>query len=180
MLFKIPGYHVKLLQSEDAAILQALLEKCADYSLLVTGSPPGPTAATSLLADHPEGKSAKDKIVTGIFTAKQELVGVLDAIRDYPAQDDWWLGLLLLAPTYRHRGLGQRVYRSFERWAGRCGARSIYLGVIEENQGATRFWQKAGFEPVQRQPARHFGELEHVVITMVKEPPQRTQSPQSF
>jgi len=48
MLFKISGYHLKLLQSEDDAILQAMLEKCADYSLLVTGSPPGPTAAPDI------------------------------------------------------------------------------------------------------------------------------------
>jgi RimJ/RimL family protein N-acetyltransferase/SAM-dependent methyltransferase len=164
---KIPGYQARRLQSEDAAILQTLLENCSDYSLLVTGSPPASSAATSLLADCPEGKTPNDKLVFGLFTEQQDLVGVLDVIHDYPAQGDWWLGLLLLAPAYRGQGLGQRIYHAFARWASEQGARSIYLGVIEQNRRAYRFWQKAGFEPVERQPARHFGQTEHVVITMV-------------
>ena len=47
-LFKVPGFQVELLQPEDTAALQALLEKCADYSQLVTGSPPGPSSSTRL------------------------------------------------------------------------------------------------------------------------------------
>ena len=147
-------------------MLQALLEKCADYSQLLTGAPPPPSSAASLLVDCPEGKTPGDKLVIGLFTEPQDLIGVLDAIRDYPAPDDWWLGLLLLDPAQRGQGLGQRVYQSFERWAGQREARCIYLGVIEQNQGAYRFWRKAGFEPLHSQPARHFGQVEQVVITM--------------
>jgi ribosomal protein S18 acetylase RimI-like enzyme len=104
-----------------------------------------------------------------VFTGQQELAGVLDAVRDYPAPGDWWLGLLLLAPAQRNQGLGQRVYQAFEHWAGENGARCIYLGVLAENTDAYRFWQKAGFELVERRPAQHFGQVEHVVITMRKE-----------
>jgi RimJ/RimL family protein N-acetyltransferase/SAM-dependent methyltransferase len=164
--FKIPGYQARRLRSEDTAILQTLLENCSDYSLLVTGSPPTSSAATSLLVDCPEGKTSNDKLVLGLFTERQDLAGVLDVIRDYPAQGDWWMGLLLLAPAYRGQGLGQRIYHAFECWVVGQGARGIYLGVIEQNQRAYRFWQNAGFEPVERQPTRHFGQTEHVVITM--------------
>jgi GNAT superfamily N-acetyltransferase len=164
---EIPGYRTRPLSPEDAAILQSLLERCADYSLLVTGSSPGPSAAASLLADRPEGKNLRDKLVIGLFTETQSLIGVLDAVRDYPAPDEWWLGLLLLDPPHRGQGLGQRIYQAFESWAVKQGARSIYLGVVEENRDAYRFWQKLGFTPVQKQPARHFGNMEHVVITIV-------------
>ena len=86
MLFKVSGYRLKLLQSEDTAILQTFLEKCSDYSRLVSGSNPAPSAAGSLLADHPEGKRPEDKFVIGIFTAEQELAGVGE--RDHSCRGD--------------------------------------------------------------------------------------------
>lgn len=167
-LFDLPGYHVKHLQSDDSGTLQALLEKSSDYSQLVTGSPPGPSAAYSLLTDCPEGKTQNDKFVIGIYTQMEDLIGVLDTIRDYPALHDWWLGLLLFDPSYRGQGLGQQVFRAFEQWLSKQSAQRIYLGVVEENRRAYKFWQTVGFEPVERQPARRFGNVEHVVIVMAR------------
>ena len=140
-LFKLPDYHVKPLQLEDIDLLQVLLENSPDYSQLVTGLPPGSSAAYSLLTETPEGKTPDDKLVIGLSTERQDLIGVLDIIRDYPAQHDWWVGLLLLDPAYRGRGLGQQVFRAFEQWAGKHDARRICLGVVEANQRAYQLWQ---------------------------------------
>jgi ribosomal protein S18 acetylase RimI-like enzyme len=166
--FFLTGYHTALMKADDQAELQTLLERCADYSLLVDGSPPIPSAAASLLSDCPPGKTLANKFVIGFSTRKQDLIGVLDAVRDYPTQDDWWLGLLLLDPVYRNQRLGRRIYQAFEHWASLQGARRIFLGVIEENDKAYQFWQKLGFEILERQPERQFGNMTHVVITMVR------------
>lgn len=167
-LFKVPGCHVEHLQLEDTAALQTLLEKSSDYSQLVTGSPPGLSAAYSLFTDYPEGKTPNDKFVIGISTELKDLIGVLDVIRDYPAQHDWWLGLLLFDPKYRGQGLGQQVYRAFEQWVSQQGAQRVYLGIVEQNQRAHQFWQTMGFEAVEKRHARRFGNVEHVVIVMVR------------
>jgi RimJ/RimL family protein N-acetyltransferase len=164
-LFEVPGYRVKHVLPEDIDALQALLENSSDYSQLVTGLPPGPSAAYSLLTECPAGKTPDDKFVIGLSTERQDLIGVLDIIRDYPVQNDWWLGLLL-DPAYRGQGLGQRVFRAFEQWVRQHDARRICLGVVEQNQRAYRFWQTMGFEPVERRPAKQFGKAEHVVIVM--------------
>jgi GNAT superfamily N-acetyltransferase len=150
ILFKVPGYHVEQLQPEDNAALQALLERSSDYSQLVTGSPPGSSAANSLLTNYPEGKTANDKLDIGIYTELKDLIGILDVIRDYPSQHDWWIGLLLFAPKYRGQGLGQLVYRAFEQWVSRQGAQRVYLGVVEQNQRTHQFWQMMGFETVEK------------------------------
>lgn len=162
-LFTVPGYQVKLLQEEDLPVIQNLLERCADYELLVTGLPPDPSSAKKILFDLPEGKSQADKFAIGIYTESTGLVGILDAIRDYPRQNDWWLGLLLLDPDYRNKGLGKRIYSAFEAWAARWGAQKVYAGVIERNERAYEFWQGLGFETVEVRPARRFGVLEHAV-----------------
>ena len=109
----------------------------------------------------------EDKSLIGFFSDSHDLIGILDFVRDYPSQSEWWLGLLLLDPAFR-TGLGFCIYRAFEAWAIQCKVHHIYLGVVDENQGAYRFWQKLGFETLERQPARLTGNSEHVVITMCR------------
>jgi GNAT superfamily N-acetyltransferase len=107
-----------------------------------------------------------DKFVIGFSTIDQSLFGVLDAIRDYPTPKDWWMGLLLLDPAQRNKGLGRRIYQSFEYWVRRQDARHIFLGVVEANQKAFQFWQTMGFELVEREPGRQFGDPGHVVLVL--------------
>jgi GNAT superfamily N-acetyltransferase len=164
--FILPGYRTNLLHAADQAELQTLLEKCADYSFMVTGSPPKPSAAALLLVDCPAGKTLADKFVFGFYAKKQGLLGVLDAMRDYPTQNDWWLGLLLLVPAQRSKGLGRRIYHSFEQWVSQQGAGRVFLGVVEANQRAYQFWRTMGFTVAEREPGRQFGDTEHVVLVM--------------
>ena len=167
LLFEIPCYQVIRLGPETIPALQGLLERCADYSYILTGEKPSATAAENLLSDTPPGRTAADKAVIGIFYEEEKLVGVLDAIHAYPAEGCWWLGLLLLDPTRRNKGLGRQVYQAFEQWVCQLGAKQIYLGVLEENERAYRFWQSMGFEIVERQAPRRIGKKEQIVITMV-------------
>ncbi len=166
-LFEIPGYQVRILAPETIPALQGLLEHCADYSHILTGEKPSSTAAENLLSGTPPGRTAADKAVIGIFNEDESMVGVLDAIHSYPGEDCWWVGLLLLDPIIRNKGLGRQFYQAFEQWVGQLGAKNIYLGVVEENERAFRFWQSMGFEIVERQPPRRIGKKEQIVITMV-------------
>jgi GNAT superfamily N-acetyltransferase len=167
-LFTIAGYHIAQIQEPDLGELQALLESCSDYSLMVAGHPPDPSDAASLMLECPPGKILADKFVIGISVEKKGLVGVLDAVREYPTQGDWWLGLLLLAPSQRNQGLGKRIYQAFEHWVGQQGTRRVFLGVLEENQKAYQFWQRMGFELIEKRPPTQFGNLNHVVLTMAR------------
>jgi GNAT superfamily N-acetyltransferase len=172
VLFALPGFFAALLlPGRDTAALQALLEACADFSVLVEGQPPGATAAQEAFEEMPPGKAPDDKFLIGLFDAAGDLVGVLDAIRDYPEPGEWFIGLLLLRPDQRGRGLGQRIYGAFEAWAAASGARSIGLGVVETNERAYRFWQRMGFGLVRTTPPRRFGQKEHAVRYMRREHP---------
>ncbi len=114
----------------------------------------------------PQGKSYEDKLLIGVFGGFDELIGVLDVIRDHPESGEWSLGLMLLDSGWRGRGVGEKTYRAFERWAAESGARRIRLGVVEQNEGGYRFWQRMGFETVDRRPPQRFGNRESVVIVM--------------
>lgn len=165
-LFEAEDFIASLLTSEDGGALQALLEQSSDYFELVLGLPPGPGAAQSLYAGLPEGKSYEDKFVIGVFESSGELIGVLDVIRDYKETGEWTLGLLLIHPDRRNKGLGESVYRAFEQWAAKFGANRIRLGVVEQNEGACRFWKRMEFEVVERLPKKKHGNKESHVIIM--------------
>lgn len=168
----VQGYQTKVLLAEDSTRLQELLERCTDYALLVDGSLPRPNAAVLLLADHPPGVTPDDKLVFGVHSQDGKMVAVLDAVRDYPAHGTWWLGLLLIDPAYRNQGLGREIYRSFEDWLHGQHCQGVYLGVLDENQDAFRFWQALGFVEYERQAPRQIGLKEHTVITMIRKFPE--------
>jgi GNAT superfamily N-acetyltransferase len=159
---------LKLLNLDDAPALQDLLERCADFSQLVEGEPPSAHAAQDMLTDLPPGKSLADKFLFGIFR-EDILVGVLDAVRDYPQNGVWWLGLLLLDPAQRGRGAGVQALNVFAGLASKQGAQALMLGVVEENQSGLRFWRRMGFEVMEKRPPRLFGRKEQVVLVLRKE-----------
>jgi len=168
ILFTLSGYETALIQPENTSELQTLMEKCADYSLMVDGHPPDPSEAARLLVDCPPGKTVADKLVIGFSNQNKGLIGVLDTVRDYPTERDWWLGLLVLDPAYRNHGLGRQIVQAFESWVGQQGARRIFLGVVAENAKAYQFWLKLGFDVIERHQGRQFGDLTHEVVIMVR------------
>ena len=127
--------------------LQRLLERCADFEILMHGSPPTAEAAQELLEACPAGHPIEKKLVFGL-ERDDELVGALDVLRDYPQPDDWYLGLLLLEPQSRSGGLGERVVANLRSWIAGQGGHAIRLAVHDLNEDGARFWMKMGFQPV--------------------------------
>jgi GNAT superfamily N-acetyltransferase len=127
--------------------LQRLLERCADFEILMRGSPPAAEAAQELLEACPAGHPIEKKLVFGL-ERDDELVGALDVLRDYPQPNDWYLGLLLLEPQARSGGLGERVVANLRSWIAAQGGRAIHLAVQDVNEDGARFWLRMGFQPV--------------------------------
>ncbi len=152
---------------EDGASVQRLLEACADFYDVVLGRPPGSGEANALYVAGPEeGADPNNKILLGIsHESWPELIGVLDAFRDYPQADVWYIGLLLFIPQARGSGVGKAIVESLAAVATAQGARELQLNVVEQNAGAYRFWKRVGFEETRRW-RQHFGERESTFIRM--------------
>jgi GNAT superfamily N-acetyltransferase len=148
-VLNLAGYPVKRLTSADAAELQELHERCADYFTLIDGAPTRPTSAAEDLAELPPGKTLADKFVFGIHDPDGTLVGAVELARDLPGEGQWWVALLLLAPELRGRGLGTRVLEAVREWVVAMGGRELQLAVLEQNTAAERFWQSRGFREIR-------------------------------
>ncbi len=72
---------------------------------------------------------------------------VIDAISDYPEAGTWVLGLLLVAPEHRGKGLGREIVGKFAAWTG---ARRLRLGVQTTNVSGRAFWDRLGFRTIER------------------------------
>jgi ribosomal protein S18 acetylase RimI-like enzyme len=151
-LFTLDGYSIRRLRVEDAAELQDLYERCTDYHEMHEGFATRPTAGADELALLPPGKQMADKFSIGIYESIGCLIGYLDIIRNYPAANAWWIGLLMLDPKNRAKNLGSRICATTEKWVASQDGHSIHLAVLEENIRAQQFWRKQGFEELRRQP----------------------------
>ena len=167
-VFELTGCFGVRLDMNHQPDLQEFYEQCREYFDLVTGEPPGPEEAAELLRSVPRGKSLDDKFVIGFFDAPGHMVGVLDVIRDYPGDGDWYIGQLLFGPSSRGRHLGERVHRRLEEWVRAEGGSALHLIVQQQNPGALRFWQRMGFE-VRGMGRQILKRREQVFIRMTRE-----------
>jgi RimJ/RimL family protein N-acetyltransferase len=130
----------------DEAVLQALLESDPDYTVRVTGYPPGPSDALSLLMMRPESVPESRKVVLGVFE-RGALVAVVDLLRGYPAPEYVFIGLLLVEGVRQRQGVGAAALAAVERYAGQWPeARRFRLAVVDTNAPVLGFWLRMGFE----------------------------------
>ncbi len=140
MPFTVDGRQIETLSEGDVPAIASLFHECADYWHLVVGRAAGEEESASLLTERPPALALSNKFVFGLRIGGR-LVAIADAFRDYPHDGIWWLGLLLIAPESRGRGLGRRLYAAFESWAAAQGARELRLCVQAQNTRAHEFWQ---------------------------------------
>jgi RimJ/RimL family protein N-acetyltransferase len=140
----------------DEDELQALLESDPDYTVRVTGYPPGPSDALSLLMVRPESVPESHKVVLGVFDGA-ELVAVVDLLRGYPEPSCVFIGLLLVHGARQGSGVGAAAMAAVERYAAQWPeARRFRLAVVDTNAAVLGFWRRIGFEPTgEARPYRY-------------------------
>lgn len=97
----------------------------------------------------PPNKSYGDKFVLGVFTFDNKLVGIVDIVRDFPAAYEWMLGLMIIDPDERCKGIGKIVHKALSQWAINLGAKSFRIGVIQENYKGIKFWSSLGYKKIK-------------------------------
>lgn len=144
------GYHTRLLRPPDLRSLQALFERATDYFEVATGQPPAADEAARAYVAGPPSKQVTDKRTIGIFTGNDALVGVLDALTDWPDAGTWTMGMLLLDPAHRGKGLGRASLTAYEAWAHSQGATRFHTAIVAHHEPGIRFITLAGYEQLRR------------------------------
>lgn len=158
-------YNIRLLSGDDEIDVQALCERCSDFSELVEGRPPEKDAGHSILFDLPPDKELKDKYAFGVYKECGLLIAVVEMIKDYKVTGEWIIGLLMLDPSERGKGLGRKLHDQIKAWVSEENGRALRIGVVEENHKGHQFWCEMGYVEVER-VKRTYGNKEHTVIVM--------------
>jgi len=136
---------LRVLKKEDIHILQALLVRCSDYLIFQDEEAVKPSAAQDLLNDRPVGIEDKDKVILGIFINHKQLTGVFELIKSYAGPRTLSLALMLIAPSDRGHGIGNKAYQLVEDWAISQRFNKVRLGVLFGNEKGLKFWKSMGY-----------------------------------
>jgi GNAT superfamily N-acetyltransferase len=156
-LFRIGNYRARRLLPADLPFIRTFNQQCSDFFMLQNGAPPNEAEAEEIFNEVPPGRRVEDKLSVGVFDSDCTFVSVIDALRNYRIEFEWWIGLMLVAPASRNAGLGSRIHDAFENHASACGAKRLLLAVLEVNTGAHRFWSKLGYRKVKDHPPKRYG-----------------------
>ena len=158
-------YNIRLLSGDDEVDVQALCERCSDFSELIEGRPPEKDAGRGILFDFPPDKEMKDKYVFGVYKERDVLIAVIDMVKDYKVVGEWIMGLLMIDPRERGNSLGRKLHKLIISWVSKENGRKLRIGVVEENHKGYKFWREMGYTEIDRVKIT-YGNKEHTVISM--------------
>lgn len=143
---KTDAWQLALLSEEkDADRVLACAKRARDYILLETGQEPDANWVRGYFNDVPPERTKDDVIMLGVEQANGSLSGLLGLAPGFETQEEWYIGLLLLAQDMRGQGVGAAVLRELIALAKTSGATCLKLAVILENARGLRFWLRNGF-----------------------------------
>lgn len=141
------NYRIAKIDESDVVAIQNVFVKCRDFVILVDGNEPSDDSGEMFLSDLPPEKELEDKFSFGIYDS-DEMIGIIDLIRDYKIVGEWYLGLLIIDPKYRAQGLGTAVHNWIKTFVDDNGGSQISLGVVANNTKAYKFWKNAGYNEI--------------------------------
>ncbi|RKG84748.1 GNAT family N-acetyltransferase [Corallococcus sp. CA049B] len=147
--FQTADFTAEPVDDSETHVLQPLLDRCEDYHQLAYGRPALPDQARNIPNERPPTLAPGQGHLFALRDAQGGLAGMLEALRDFPAQGEWYLGLLLLAPEARGQGRGEAVLNAYADYVRANGGQLLRVAVVEHNEVARRFWTRMGFQPEQ-------------------------------
>lgn len=150
--------HIRELTADDGPAVQSLLKRCADYYEELSGLPPGPAEAQSLYISLPPGKTYDDKFLFGVVRQPDDLIGVIELIRDHPEPQTWFIGVILIDPAWRRKGFGRLAVRSIENRIRRRGGTEVRAAVATHLPSALAFCTSLGYTSIGESFSEKSGE----------------------
>ncbi|GEN08796.1 L-amino acid N-acyltransferase YncA [Myxococcus fulvus] len=167
-LFHLGDVTAHRIDDAEAERLQPLLERCEDFFRLCYGRPARADEARQLPLERPPGVTPEQGHLLALVDPTGAWVGLFEGLQDFPTRGEAYLGLLLLEPGTRGRGLGAGLLAGYEDWLRASGQQVLRVGVSEPNPAALRFWTREGFQAETWVGPLTQGELSYRVLRMRK------------
>lgn len=133
------------LEPDDEPAVLELFADCSDWFEATTGLPSGPGDVQSLFYALPEGADIDDKRLF-LVLSEDRVIGLVDAVLRYPDVRSVALGLFLVAPSHRRRGVGTAVAGELLSQARTLGFERVVAPVPAGLETGAAFTRSLGFE----------------------------------
>lgn len=157
-------YYIQTLEDYPIQEIEQFFAENADYSILSSGASEPKREARELFSTLPEGKTLEDKFVFGIFERAGKLIGLIDLVKNYPEQDTWIIGLMLLSTQNRRQNIGKLIHVAGVKFVKKSGCKKLRLGVLEQNIGGLCFWQSLGYKKCTQKEMEIHGKISLVWV----------------
>ncbi len=141
-------YLMKPITSSNHDEIKCLYDLCSDYHIMCSGR----NATDEDIDDifkYSEKKTLEDSLTFGVYNNYDLLIGMVDIFKNYPDNGTWMIGLLLLSPNERNKGLGKAIHEEIKKYALDQGADTFRIGVVVENIKGRKFWDSLGYQQVK-------------------------------
>ncbi|WP_446896954.1 GNAT family N-acetyltransferase [Clostridium sp. LBM24168] len=151
-IYAADGCEIKItkIDNDNIDIIFEFCKRCNDYYMMHGGVEASRKDVEEIFEELPPGKNYNDKFVFGIFKNYDKLIGIIDIVKNFPVSNQWMLGLMLIDPMERRKGLGRIVHCRLTEWAGGLGAESFRIGVVDKNIEGLRFWKSLGYREIRK------------------------------
>jgi ribosomal protein S18 acetylase RimI-like enzyme len=138
---------IREISQKDLDAVLSIYWQCEDF--LALG--PVATASMEMVLKDMDISQEEGGIFCGIFSADHEMIGVVDYVPSHYRGNPQsaYLSLLMIAKTYRSRGIGEAVVEAVENEIRKdAQVMEILAGVQVNNPLAVKFWQKHGYQVI--------------------------------
>jgi len=142
---------IPLSYPDDIARVRRVFDAATDYVFLEYGTAPNDALIKDFFQDRPPQVPAANCHHIGI-EKDGDVIGAAGFLFGFPKPTDCYIGLLILAPLERDRGIGTRVVEHITASARSQGAMRLLIAVLDENHKGRAFWNAQGFRHLQTFP----------------------------
>ena len=129
-----------------------LAERARDYVIFEIGHAPDEEYVRQFFEATPPDLGPECLIHFAVMEG-DAIAGILCIADGYEFPEDWWLGLVLLDPAYRGRGIGKKAIDQTKARAAAAGRQALKLAVLDANIRGKMFWAREGFDLHRLAPA---------------------------
>lgn len=166
---RVGDFTAQALGDCDLPSLQRLCARSSEFYSLIGDGLALESAAAEILGPLDEPYAKGTKHVFGLLESGQ-VFAVADLLQGYPTSSDWVIGLLLVGPARRRKGIGGELARVIIDWIAENGGTVVRLVVQKQNLGALAFWKRVGFQ-VEHETETVVGKRSSVAWVLVMHSP---------
>jgi RimJ/RimL family protein N-acetyltransferase len=163
LLFIVDRFSARRLIPEHLPLIENLNEQCIEAFMFQNGAPPTEADALETFEKFPSGFRAEDKMPIGFFNEHDRLVGMFEILKGYRNPKEWYIGLALITPDERGKGLGTNAHSALADCARRVDVKRLLLAVLQDNLRARKFWLSLGYRILKEYPPRQIGKRTHAM-----------------